>query len=136
MVRPCSGARPRSSATLLVLRLALQVLVSRSKRAPSSARAAARTSFSGGKVRRKRRLANVISPPTAPGAGRKYTVCGTLGLDVAGYAIPYLASWSQDAQLDTIVFHAALIDRLARRIEDAALADTEAASATEAGMVT
>jgi hypothetical protein len=78
----------------------------------------------------------VISPPTAPGAGRKYTVCGTLGLDVARYAIPYLASWSQDAQLDTIVFHAALIDRLARRIEDAALADTEAASATEAGMVT
>jgi hypothetical protein len=64
-----------------------------------------------------------------------YTVCGTLGLDVAGYAIPYLASWSQEAQLDTIEFCAALIDRLARRIEDAALADTEAASATEAGMV-
>ena len=24
-----------------------------------------------------------------------YTVCGSVGLDVSGYAIPYLASWSE-----------------------------------------
>ena len=52
-----------------------------------------------------------------------YTVCGSLGLDVAGYAIPYLASWSEAANLETLEQRAALIDRLARRIEDAALAE-------------
>jgi len=31
-----------------------------------------------------------------------YTVCGTAGLDVAGYAIPYLASWSDAASIDTM----------------------------------
>jgi antirestriction protein ArdC len=46
-----------------------------------------------------------------------YSVCGALGLDSAGYSIPYLASWSEEGNLDTL---AALIDRLARRIEDAA----------------
>jgi len=48
-----------------------------------------------------------------------YTVCGTAGLDVAGYAIPYLASWSEAASIDTIEQGARLIDRLARRIETA-----------------
>ncbi len=46
-----------------------------------------------------------------------YTVCGSAGLDVAGYAIPYLASWSEAASIDTIEQGARLIDRLARRIE-------------------
>lgn len=49
-----------------------------------------------------------------------YTVCGSLDLDIAGYAIPYLASWSERAELQTIEQTAKLIDRLARRIEDAA----------------
>lgn len=48
-----------------------------------------------------------------------YTVCGSLGLDTSGYSIPYLASWSQDTELSTIERAAGLIDRLARRIEDA-----------------
>ena len=47
-----------------------------------------------------------------------YTVCGSLGLDTAGYSIPYLASWSEVATLETIESVAHLIDRLARRIED------------------
>jgi len=57
-----------------------------------------------------------------------YTVCGALGLDTAGYSIPYLATWAQAAQIETIERTAGLIDRLARRIEDAALPqkDTEA----------
>lgn len=48
-----------------------------------------------------------------------YTVCGSLGLDTSGYSIPYLASWSQNTELATIERAAGLIDRLARRIEDA-----------------
>ncbi|MCW2953211.1 MAG: hypothetical protein JWQ48_2381 [Conexibacter sp.] len=48
-----------------------------------------------------------------------YTVCGSAGLDTAGNSIPYLAAWSESASLATIAATAALIDRLARRIEDA-----------------
>ena len=57
-----------------------------------------------------------------------YTVCGSLGLDTSGYSVPYLASWSEVATLATIESVAHLIDRLARRIEDAVdrgLADSE-----------
>lgn len=48
-----------------------------------------------------------------------FTVCGSIGLDTNGYSIPYLASWSQTASLETIEQAAATIDRLAKRIEDA-----------------
>lgn len=48
-----------------------------------------------------------------------FTVTATLGLDTAGYSIPYLASWSERAPLETIEQAAETIDRLARRIEDA-----------------
>lgn len=48
-----------------------------------------------------------------------YTVCGTLGLDTAGYFIPYLASWAERASLETIERAAQLIDVVAKRIEDA-----------------
>ncbi len=50
-----------------------------------------------------------------------YTVCGSLGLDTAGYSIPYLATWSEEGESETLERTAALIDRLARRIEQAAL---------------
>jgi hypothetical protein len=50
-----------------------------------------------------------------------YTVAGALGLRVDGYAIPYLASWSQDTDLGVIEQAATLIDRLAKRIEDSVL---------------
>ncbi|HWT92728.1 MAG TPA: ArdC family protein [Solirubrobacteraceae bacterium] len=56
-----------------------------------------------------------------------YTVCGSLGLDTAGYSIPYLASWSESTELATIERAAGLIDRLARRIEDA-VQSTDAAA--------
>jgi hypothetical protein len=48
-----------------------------------------------------------------------FTVCGSLGLDTSGYSIPYLASWSEGADLETIERAATIIDRIARRIEDA-----------------
>ena len=48
-----------------------------------------------------------------------FTVCGSLGIDTSGYSIPYLASWSEDAELQTIERAAATIDRIARRIEEA-----------------
>jgi hypothetical protein len=50
-----------------------------------------------------------------------YTVAGALGLRVDDYAIPYLASWSQDTDLAVIEQAAGPIDRLAKRIEDTAL---------------
>ena len=50
-----------------------------------------------------------------------YTVAGALGLRVDEYAIPYLASWSQDTDLALIEQAARLIDHLAKRIEDAVL---------------
>jgi hypothetical protein len=50
-----------------------------------------------------------------------YTVCGALALDSAGYSIPYLASWSTEGDTDIVEQTAELIDRLARRIEAAAV---------------
>jgi hypothetical protein len=58
-----------------------------------------------------------------------YTVCGALGLDTAGYSIPFLASWSQEGDIETIERTAALIDRLARRIEIAASVSDSALAA-------
>lgn len=55
-----------------------------------------------------------------------YTVCGSAGLDVSGYAIPYLASWSERASMETIHACAAMIDRHARRLEDITKAGLEA----------
>lgn len=47
-----------------------------------------------------------------------FTVCGSAGLDVSGYAIPYLASWSEGVALETVQVCAGMIDRYARRLED------------------
>jgi antirestriction protein ArdC len=47
-----------------------------------------------------------------------YTVCGSAGLDVSAYAIPYLASWSEQASLETVTGCAGMIDRYARRLEN------------------
>jgi N-terminal domain of anti-restriction factor ArdC len=61
-----------------------------------------------------------------------YTVAGALGLRVDGYAIPYLASWSEDTGLAVIEDAAGLIDRLAKRIEDTVLPSApDASTATE-----
>jgi hypothetical protein len=48
------------------------------------------------------------------------TVVGGLDLDTSGYSIPYLTSWSQnDDSLEIVETCAGVIDRLAKRIEDA-----------------
>jgi antirestriction protein ArdC len=47
-----------------------------------------------------------------------FTVCGSLGLDTSGFSIPYLASWSQRASMETIEQAAGMIDRVAKRIEE------------------
>jgi hypothetical protein len=47
-------------------------------------------------------------------------VVGGLGIDTSGYSIPYLASWSQnDGEMAIVEACAELIDRHAKRIEDA-----------------
>ena len=48
-----------------------------------------------------------------------FTVCGSLGIDTAGYSIPYLASWAETAGAGTLERYAAMIDRLARQLEEA-----------------
>ena len=48
-----------------------------------------------------------------------FGVCGFLGLDTSGNSIPYLAVWAQSIDPGTFGRIAALVDRLARRLEDA-----------------
>jgi len=50
------------------------------------------------------------------------SVAGVLGFDTTANSIPYLTSWSEDTPIATIHAHATLIDRLARRLENVALA--------------
>jgi antirestriction protein ArdC len=52
------------------------------------------------------------------------TTISSLGLDPDGYSIPYLTSWAEHAEIEVIERTAALIDRLAARIE-LAIHDTE-----------
>jgi antirestriction protein ArdC len=47
-----------------------------------------------------------------------YSVCGVLGLDSGGSAVPYVAGWAERAEGDPIEAYACMIDRLARRIEE------------------
>ncbi len=48
-----------------------------------------------------------------------YCVLGSVGLDVAGESIPYIAGWGEDGALEAIREYAQTIDTIARRIEDA-----------------
>ncbi len=48
-----------------------------------------------------------------------YGVLGSVGLDVGGESIPYIAGWGENGELDAIRQYAAAIDTIARRIEDA-----------------
>jgi len=55
-----------------------------------------------------------------------YCVCAGLGLDTAGFSAPYLASWGGAEATEKIEAYAALIDRLARRIEESVLPESTA----------
>jgi len=48
-----------------------------------------------------------------------YSVAATAGLDTTTNSIPYLTAWSENTPITTIHAHAALIDRLAQRLENA-----------------
>jgi len=48
-----------------------------------------------------------------------YCVLGSVGLDVGGESIPYIAGWGEDGALDAIREYAQTIDTIARRIEHA-----------------
>jgi len=48
-----------------------------------------------------------------------YIGCGSVGLDIGGETIPYIAGWGEDGELDAIREYAETIDTIARRIEDA-----------------
>src|ERR1019366_6831664 len=52
------------------------------------------------------------------------SVTGILGVDTSANSIPYLTAWSQDTPIASIHAHAALIDRLARRLDPVVLAAT------------
>jgi hypothetical protein len=56
-----------------------------------------------------------------------YCVLGSVGLDVGGESIPYIAGWGEDGALDAIREYAQTIDTIARRIEDALHPKPEAA---------
>jgi hypothetical protein len=59
-----------------------------------------------------------------------------VGFDTSAAAVPYLASWADSAPADTFKRIAALVDRLARRLENALGADADASEKTAADAVT
>src|SRR5438093_4865270 len=61
-----------------------------------------------------------------------YIVCSSVGLDVGGESIPYIAGWGEDGALDAIREYAATIDTIARRIEESLAPGRETSSANEA----
>ena len=57
-----------------------------------------------------------------------YCVLGSVGLDVGGESIPYIAGWGEDGAMDAIRAYAETIDVIGRRIEDALAPMPEPAS--------
>lgn len=47
-----------------------------------------------------------------------FSVCASLGLDTAGFAVPYVTGWFERTDGDPLEAYAELIDRLARRLEE------------------
>jgi antirestriction protein ArdC len=64
-----------------------------------------------------------------------FTCVGALGIKTDGYSVPYLASWAEQSDLGVLEHTAALIDRLASRIENAVLEETAGLSKDEASEV-
>jgi hypothetical protein len=54
-----------------------------------------------------------------------YCVLGSVGLDIGGESIPYIAGWGGDGALEAIREYAATIDAVARRIEDTLAPNSE-----------
>jgi hypothetical protein len=47
-----------------------------------------------------------------------YIVCSSVGLDVSGSSVPYVAGWGETGELDAIRAYAETIDEIARRNEE------------------
>lgn len=60
-----------------------------------------------------------------------YVVCSSVGLDVGGETIPYIAGWGEDGALEAIREYADTMDTLARRIEGALNPSPEADQLTQ-----
>lgn len=54
-----------------------------------------------------------------------YLVCGSVGLDVGGESVPYVAGWGEDGALEAVTQFAKTIDELARRVEAALAGDAD-----------
>lgn len=54
-----------------------------------------------------------------------YIVCGSVGLDVSGESIPYIAGWGEKGALEAIREYAETIDKIAKRIEEALAPDRQ-----------
>ena len=54
-----------------------------------------------------------------------HVAAAALGLDTSGEAVPYVAGWGESGALEAVERAAALVDRIARRLEDAARAVDE-----------
>jgi hypothetical protein len=55
-----------------------------------------------------------------------YIACSSVGLDVGGESIAYVAGWGEDGALDAMKAYAGTVDKVARRIEDALQPTVEA----------
>jgi hypothetical protein len=64
-----------------------------------------------------------------------YVVCSSVGLDVGGESIPYIAGWGEDGALDAIREYAEAMDAIARRIEDALTDHSTAATPAQSAQV-
>jgi antirestriction protein ArdC len=60
-----------------------------------------------------------------------WTCLKSVGVDPAGYSIPYLASWAESSDLGVLERTAGLIDRLAHRIETALSSASQSTIATD-----
>ena len=47
-----------------------------------------------------------------------FVVCGSVGLDVSGSSVPYVAGWGEDGELGSVRVYAETVDVLAHRIEN------------------
>ena len=56
-----------------------------------------------------------------------YVAAASVGLDVSGESIPYIAGWGEDGALEAVTAFATTIDGLARKIE-AALSNATASA--------
>lgn len=61
-----------------------------------------------------------------------HCVCASIGFDISGYSFAYIATWADGADgTAAIERYAALIDRLARRLEDVVVTAAEAVDADD-----